>query len=100
MESNHRPSPYHLGAQQSIKVVEAAQKPVTVISGRCWSVRLLHLLLYGCAWARLKTARPGMIIFVSVSMFDHKPERCPFGHSLWPGMAQVGCPASAQLCER
>jgi hypothetical protein len=30
-----------------------------------------------------------MIIFVSVSMFDHKPERCPFGHSLWPGMAQV-----------
>ena len=24
-----------------------------------------------------------MIIFVSVSMFDHKPERCPFGHSLW-----------------
>ena len=31
-----------------------------------------------------------MIIFVSVSMFDHKPERCPFGHSLWPGMAQVG----------
>jgi hypothetical protein len=31
-----------------------------------------------------------MIIFVSVSMFDHKPERCPFGHLLWPGMAQVG----------
>jgi hypothetical protein len=29
-----------------------------------------------------------MIIFVSVSMFDHKPERCPFGHSLWHGMAQ------------
>jgi hypothetical protein len=27
-----------------------------------------------------------MIIFVSVSMFDHKPERCPFGHLLWPGM--------------
>lgn len=31
-----------------------------------------------------------MIIFVPVSMFDHKPERCPFGHLLWPGMAQVG----------
>ena len=31
-----------------------------------------------------------MIIFVSVSMFDHKPGRCPFGHQLWPGMAQVG----------
>jgi len=30
-----------------------------------------------------------MIIFVSVSMFDHKPKRCPLGHSLWPGMAQV-----------
>jgi hypothetical protein len=24
-----------------------------------------------------------------VSMFDHKPDRCPFGHSLWPGKAQV-----------
>ena len=30
-----------------------------------------------------------MIIFVSVSMFDHKPDRCPFGHALWPGSAQV-----------
>jgi hypothetical protein len=28
-----------------------------------------------------------MIIFVSVSMFDHKPERCPFGPSLWPDSA-------------
>jgi hypothetical protein len=38
-----------------------------------------------------------MIIFVSVSMFDHKPEHCPFGHQLWPGMAQVGWnPASAR----
>lgn len=27
---------------------------------------------------------------VSVSMFDYKPQRCPFGHKLWPGMAQVG----------
>jgi hypothetical protein len=24
-----------------------------------------------------------------VSVFEHKPERCPFGHQLWPGMAQV-----------
>ena len=31
-----------------------------------------------------------MIVSVSVSMFDHKPRRWPFGHSLWPGMAQVG----------
>ena len=31
-----------------------------------------------------------MIVFVPVSMFDHKPERCPFGYLLWPGMAQVG----------
>jgi len=23
-------------------------------------------------------------------MFDHKPNSCPFGHQLWPGMAQVG----------
>jgi hypothetical protein len=30
-----------------------------------------------------------MIVVVFVSMFDHKPERCPFGHSLWPGRAQV-----------
>jgi hypothetical protein len=24
-----------------------------------------------------------------VSMFDNKPERCPFGHPLWPGKCQV-----------
>ena len=46
-----------------------------------------------------------MIIFVSVSMFDHKPERCPFGHSLWPGMAQVGwqpciCTAAREAAQR
>ena len=46
-----------------------------------------------------------MVIFVSVSMFDHKPERCPFGHSLWPGMAQVGwqpciCTAAQEAAER
>jgi len=38
---------------------------------------------------RVKIVRPGMIIVVSVSMFDYKPERCPFGRQLWPGMAQV-----------
>jgi hypothetical protein len=24
------------------------------------------------------------------SLFEHKPERCPFGHPLWPGQARVG----------
>ena len=46
-----------------------------------------------------------MIIFVSVSTFDHKPERCPFGHSLWPGRAQVRwqpciCTAAQEAAER
>jgi hypothetical protein len=46
-----------------------------------------------------------MVIFVSVSTFDHKPERCPFGHQLWPGMAQVGwkpciCTAAREAAER
>jgi hypothetical protein len=27
---------------------------------------------------------------VSVSTSGHKPERCPFGHQLRPGMTQVG----------
>jgi len=30
-----------------------------------------------------------MIVYVSVSLFENKPERCPFGHELWPGKAQV-----------
>ena len=29
------------------------------------------------------------MIFVPVSLFEYKPEFCPFGHKLWPGMAQV-----------
>lgn len=35
----------------------------------------------------------------SVSLFDYRPQYCPFGHQLWPGIAQVGtlllhaCPA-------
>lgn len=24
-----------------------------------------------------------------VSMFENRPERCPFGHPLWPGKCQV-----------
>ena len=30
-----------------------------------------------------------MIIYFPLSMFDHKPERWPFDHLLWPGIAQV-----------
>jgi hypothetical protein len=30
-----------------------------------------------------------MIVQVSASLFENNPERCPFGHQLWPGMAQV-----------
>jgi hypothetical protein len=26
---------------------------------------------------------------MSASLFEKKPERCPFGHELWPGKAQV-----------
>ena len=38
-----------------------------------------------------------MIVQVSVSLFENKPESCPFGHQLWPGKAQVsGTPC---LCE-
>jgi hypothetical protein len=39
---------------------------------------------------------------VSVSLFENKPESCPFGHQLWPGKAQVSwtpclcAPARAQ----
>jgi hypothetical protein len=34
---------------------------------------------------------------VPVSLFDHKPERCSFGHQLWRGMAQVGRLRRTQL---
>ena len=68
-------------------------------------MRLLHFAAARGSRARLKIVRPGMIIFVSVSMFDHKPERCPFGHQLWPDMAQVGwkpciCTAAREAAER
>ena len=26
---------------------------------------------------------------MSASLFENKPEHCPFGHNLWPGKAQV-----------
>jgi len=45
-----------------------------------WSISLQQ------DWA---AARLGMIIFVPVSIFEHKPQFCPFGHQLWPGGAQV-----------
>ena len=46
-----------------------------------------------------------MIISVSVSMFDHKSERRPFGYQLWPGIAQVGrqpciCTAAGEAAQR
>jgi len=44
------------------------------------------LLHFAAACLFLRTteiARSRMIIFVSVSMFDYKPECYPFGHLLW-----------------
>ena len=46
-----------------------------------------------------------MIIFVPVSIFEHKPQVCPFGHQLWPGGAQVSwkpciCAAAREGAER
>jgi len=46
-----------------------------------------------------------MIVFVPVSIFEHKPEYCPFGHRLWPGQAQVSwkpciCAAAREGAER
>jgi hypothetical protein len=36
------PSPYHLGARRSIEVIDAGRRTLTVIYGRCRTVRLLH----------------------------------------------------------
>jgi hypothetical protein len=30
-----------------------------------------------------------MIVWVPVSLFENKPQCCPFGHRLWPGRAQA-----------
>ena len=40
-----------------------------------------------------------------VSLFENKPERCPFGHQLWPGKAQVSwkpciCPPAHKTARR
>ena len=43
-----------------------------------------------CDQARLKIDRIGHDQLVPVSLFDYQPQHCPFGHQLWPGMAQVG----------
>jgi hypothetical protein len=46
-----------------------------------------------------------MITFMSVPLFERKPQRCPFGHPLWPGQARVGwkpciCAAAQEGAER
>jgi hypothetical protein len=46
-----------------------------------------------------------MIIVMSVSLFSHRPQRCPFGHPLWPGQARVGwkpciCTPAREQAER
>jgi len=38
----HGSSLYHLGARRSIRVIGAGQRTLTVIYGRCRTVRLLH----------------------------------------------------------
>ena len=40
-----------------------------------------------------------------VSMFENKPQRCPFGHPLWPGKCQVSwqpciCAPAREAAER
>jgi hypothetical protein len=46
-----------------------------------------------------------MIVSVPASIFEHKPQFCPFGHQLWPGGAQVSwkpciCTAAREGAER
>jgi hypothetical protein len=35
--------------------------------------------------------------FMSASLFENRPERCPFGHDLGPGRVQIGW--SPCICE-
>jgi len=47
----------------------------------------------------------GTIITMSASLFEIKPECCPFGHDLWPGKAQVSwkpciCGPAREAAER
>lgn len=44
-----------------------------------------------------EVSRPGMIIKVPVSLFENKPEYCPFGHELWRGKARVSW--KPRICE-
>lgn len=42
---------------------------------------------------------------MAVSVFDYKPEKCPYGHVLWPGHAQVSwqpciCGPAREAAER
>jgi hypothetical protein len=67
----------------------------------------LHLasLLHACDRPGLKIRQAGHDHLVPGSLFDYKTERCPFGHQLWPGMAQVGwkpclCTAAREEAER
>lgn len=47
-----------------------------------------------------------MIIYMPVSLFEHRPEQCPFGHSVAPGRPQrIGwmpciCAPARQASER
>jgi hypothetical protein len=46
-----------------------------------------------------------MIAWMPVSLFDNKPECCPFGHELWPGKARVSwkpciCAPAREAAER
>ena len=50
-------------------------------------------------------AGQGMITMMSASLFENKPECCPFGHNLWPGKAQVSwkpciCGPAQEAAER
>lgn len=47
--------------------------------------------MYALAIVRLltQTRSPGHDAFMPVPLFESMPEDCPFGHKLWPGMAQV-----------
>jgi hypothetical protein len=39
----------------------------------------------------------GMITYMPVSLFEHRPECCPFGHELGPGQVQIAY--SPCICE-
>ena len=41
-DSNPRPPPCHLGATRSMRVIDAGQRTLAVIHGRCRTVQLLH----------------------------------------------------------